>query len=306
MNFINVRDKLKEHIDKMLSDVDHLFVVDIDKDAFNDLYLNSFPPGTNSIFRERREHDCSSCRHFIKSFGNVVKIKDAKMETIWDFDVGDPAYQAVFDAMSKFLHGKPVTDAFVTTERNFGLHHNHEESGDKIITWTHFHYELPKKFVIRDGYQTVDAIKGKMRDTRNVFKRSLDELSEDSVATVLELTAQGSLYKGEEWVPALNKFLEYKKEYENLLNPEADDSDSLRKRRDLYCWEKSVVVGEVVGRIRNHSIGSLLQDITDGKDLNEAVAAYEKMVAPENYKRPKAIYTQKMVEQAQKQITELG
>jgi hypothetical protein len=30
------------------------------------------------------------------------------------------------------------------------------------------------------------------------------------------------------------------------------------------------------------------------------------MVAPENYKRPKAIYTQKMVEQAQKQITELG
>jgi hypothetical protein len=41
-------------------------------------------------------------------------------------------------------------------------------------------------------------------------------------------------------------------------------------------------------------------------DLNEAVTAYESKVAPENYKRPKAIYTQKMVEQAQKQITELG
>jgi hypothetical protein len=236
----------------------------------------------------------------------VVKIKDGKMETIWDFDVGDPAYQAVFDAMSKFLHGKPVTDVFVTDERNFGVDHNHEESEGRITTWMHFHYELPKKFVTRKGYQTLNTIKGKMRDTRNVFKRSLDEITEDSVATVLELAAQGSLYKGEEWVPALNKFLEYKREYENLMNPGGDDSDSLRERRDLYCWEKSVTVGEVIGRICNHSIGVLLLDITEGKDLNEAVAAYEKMVAPENYKRPKAIYTQKMVEQAQKQITELG
>jgi hypothetical protein len=306
MNFTNVRDKLKEHITKMLSDVDRLFVVDVDKDAFNRLYLDSFPPGTNDIFRERREHDCSSCRHFIKSFGNVVKIKNGKMETIWDFDVGDSSYQTVFDAMSRFLHEKPVTDVFVTDERSFGVDHNHEESGGQIITWTHFHCELPQKFVTRKGYQTLDTIKGKMRDTRNVFKRSLDEISEDAVATVLELTSQGSLYKGEEWVPVLNKFLEYKREYENLINPDGDDSDNLRERQELYCWEKSVVVGEVIGRIRNHSIGSLLQDITEGKDLNEAVAAYEKMVAPENYKRPKAIYTQRMVEQAQKQVTELG
>jgi hypothetical protein len=49
MNFTYVRDKLKERIDKMFSDVDHLFVVDIDKDAFNDLYLNSFLPGRTAF-----------------------------------------------------------------------------------------------------------------------------------------------------------------------------------------------------------------------------------------------------------------
>jgi hypothetical protein len=283
----------------MLSDVDHLFVVDVDKDAFNNLYLDSFPPGTNNVFRERREHDCSSCRHFIKSFGNVVKIKDGKMETIWDCDVGDPAYQPVFDAMSKFLHEKPVTDVFVTDERNFGVDHNHEESDGKITTWTHFHYELPQKFVIRKGYQTLDTIKGKLRDTRNVFKRSLEELSEDSVLTVLELAAQKSLYKGDEWVPVLQKFLEYHRAYHDTGYPNPRCPED-------WLWEQSVIVGDVVGKIRNHSIGTLLQNITAGKDLNETVTAYEKMVAPESYKRPKAIYTQKMVEQAQKQITELG
>jgi hypothetical protein len=308
MNFTDVRDKLKGRIAKMLLDVDYLFVVSIDKDAFNNLYQDSFPPGTNNIFRERREHDCSSCRHFIESFGTVVKIKDGKMETIWDFETGDPVYQAVFDAMSKFLHGKPVTDVFVTDKRNFGVDHNHEESDGKITQWTHFHYELPQKFVTCKGYLTFDIIKGRMRDTRNVFKRSLEKLSEDSILTVLELTVQKSLYKGDEWVPILEKFLEYHRTYSQICRMLPQERAGYEKLRmaDDWLWEQSVIVGDVVGKIRNHSIGSLLQDITDGKDLNEAVAAYEKMVAPENYKRPKALYTQKMVEQAQKQITELG
>jgi hypothetical protein len=209
----------------------------------------------------------------------VVKIKDGKMETLWDFDVDDPVYQPVFDAMSKFLHGKPVTDVFVTDERNFGVDHNHEESDGKIITWTHFHYELPQKFVIRRGSRTLDTIKGRLRDTRNVFKRGLEELSEDSVLTVLELVAQKSLYKGDEWIPVLKKFLEYYHTYSLLRGvlPQGDGYGNFRMADD-WLWEQSVVVGDVVGRIRNHSIGTLLQDITVGKDMNEAVTAYEKMV----------------------------
>lgn len=30
------------------------------------------PAGTNPIFRERTEHDCSCCRNFVKNLGNVV------------------------------------------------------------------------------------------------------------------------------------------------------------------------------------------------------------------------------------------
>jgi hypothetical protein len=61
-----------------------------------------------------------------------------------------------------------------------------------------------------------------------------------------------------------------------------------------------------VGKIRNHSIGVLLVDLSKGVDLDEAVRKYEAIVAPANYKRPKAIFTKKMLEDAEKQITELG
>ena len=41
-------------------------------------------------------------------------------------------------------------------------------------------------------------------------------------------------------------------------------------------------------------------------DLDVAVRKYEAIVAPTNYKRPKAIYSKKMVEEAQKEIEKLG
>lgn len=61
-----------------------------------------------------------------------------------------------------------------------------------------------------------------------------------------------------------------------------------------------------IGRIRNHSIGTLLINVSEDMDLDTAVKKYEQITAPSNYKRPKAIFTKKMLEDAKKTITELG
>jgi hypothetical protein len=76
----------------MLSGVDHLFVVEIDNDVLYNLYLDNFPARANAIFRESREFDCSACCHFIKAFGNVVKIENRTVTTIWDFNAEDAKY----------------------------------------------------------------------------------------------------------------------------------------------------------------------------------------------------------------------
>ena len=53
-------------------------------------------------------------------------------------------------------------------------------------------------------------------------------------------------------------------------------------------------------------IGTLLVNVSNDMDLDTAVKKYEQIVAPANYKRPKAIFTKKMLEDAKKTISELG
>lgn len=297
MEFIELKQMLQQNFKQMTSGVTHLFEVDLDKDELWNLYLDSYPEGTNEIYRERREHDCSCCRHFVKNIGNAVVIKDNEIKTIWDFETNDTIYQPVLNALSTYVKSKAVEDIWISKFSKIGTNKNFEPLEDgKITEWNHFYLELPNKFVDNSG-RSLGDIKGSFRDTRNVFKRSLDELTEDSLLTVLELISQNSLYKGEEWQGVLTEFLKYKKAYDKL---------SSQAEKDNYTWEQSVKVGAVIGRIRNHSIGTLLVNISEGMDLDEAVRKYEVIVAPSNYKRPKAIFTQKMLEDAKKTIEDLG
>lgn len=297
MEFTEMRDRLMKHFVEMAKDVDHLFEVAVDKDEMWNLYLDSFLAGTNEIYRERREHDCSCCRQFIKTIGNAVMIRNNQITTIWDFRTDDSTYQPVLDALSNFIKSHAVSDIYVSKFKKIGILQNYEElENGKAQEWTHFYLELPDKFVDRSSRSEGD-IKGSFRDTRNVFKRSLDEITMDAIDTILELINSNTLYKGEEWKGVLDEFKKYKKEYDKLTSD---------VERDNYAWEQSVKAGIAIGRIRNHSIGTLLVNVSEEMDLDTAVKKYEQIVAPANYKRPKAIYTKKMLEDAKKTITELG
>lgn len=294
--FMKFKMKLQKHFDEMQKKADYLFEVNLDKDELWETYLNSFPAGTNNLYRERTEHDCSCCRHFIKSIGNAVMVKDNQMHTIWELNLGDATYQPVCDALDAFVKAHPVTDIYISKFDRIGTDFNFEEIDGKAHQWDHFFLKLPNKYVNTTS-RSNEEVRGQYRDTRNVFKRSLDEITMDALDTILELINSNTLYKGEEWKCVLTEFRKYKKEYDLLESVE---------EKELYAWEKSVKAGTTIGRIRNHSIGTLLVNVSEDMDLDLAVKKYEQIVAPANYKRPKAIFTKKMLEDAKKTITELG
>lgn len=290
---------IQKNLQQMSKNSSRLFTVNVDTEELYNLYLDSFPAGTNEIYRERREYDCSCCRHFIRDVGNVVSIKNGELHTIWGINpVSDDKYNVVAAALDAYVKQKAVSGVFLKKEKRIGTPENREMlPTGKINKYEHFFVDLPEICIFKEYYgHTLESDLSQFRDIRNVFKRSLDEISKEAVDTVLELIAQNSLYKGAEWKKQLTEFKNYQKEYGKLTD----------EQKELWIWEKSIAAGAVIGKIRNHSIGTLLVNISEGMDLDLAVRKYEQIVAPVNYKRPKAIFTKKMLEDAKKTITELG
>lgn len=303
MEFKVIKKALSRHFQVMQEELDTLLIMNLDKDELWNTYLNSFSKEDDPVFRVRTVHDCSCCRHFIKNIGNVVGVKDGKVISIWDFAVEDPKWQKVADAMSSFVKNKgQISEVYLSKFGKIGTDKNYGSTPDngKAETYEHFYVELDEKFLFlsRRGYaDTIDSERGQLRDLRNVFFRSLSEISMYAVDTVLDLIRQGSLYRGDEWKKPIQDFQKYKKNFDKLQTDEA---------RELFAWEHFKRAGSVVGKIRNHSMGTLLVNISEGEELDAAVRKYEAIVAPSNYKRSTPIYSQRMLDDAKKTITELG
>lgn len=256
------------------------------------LYLSSFPAGTNPIFRERTEHDCSCCKHFIRSIGNVVAIIDGQLVSVWDGVVGNHVYQIVASALSNYVRSFPITDLYRHYENTVGTDKNFEQIADGgQVAWHHFAITLPNAVVMKKD--SIATFLGDVRSTCEVMQRGLTELTLDSIDTVLELIAQNSLYRGEEHKHSLTEFRKLKVAYDKAAD------------KQVFIWGNAKLSAPVA-RIRNTSIGTLLIDLSAGVDLEVAVKKFEAMVAPANYKRPVALVTKKMLADAKATVEGLG
>lgn len=296
LDFNRFKEAVSSQFNSMAKKYENLFVVDVDRDDIWDTYLNNFPAEANQIFRVRREHDCTHCKQFIRQAGGIVAINsDFEMVSIWDINIDDEAYQTVANALSAYVKGIAISNRFVTSESKIGIGSNVQQCDAGFITWEHLSIVVPPAYVNRHK-DSIGSQLSEYRSTYDVFKRSLNEISLDSIESVLELTSQGALYKGEEWANTLKVFLELKERYEDL--PESKQSN--------FAWRESCEHSGTITRLRNTSMGTLLVDISEGVELDSAVRSYETIVAPQNYKRPKAIFTKKMVEDAKNKLVELG
>ena len=104
-----INEVLVKHFEEMIADNAVLYTTDTDRDELWNIYIDSFTPADNPIYRVRSTHDCSACRQFIKAIGNVVTIKDGKVISIWDFESPEPEYIAPIAAMSAYVKSKVCT-----------------------------------------------------------------------------------------------------------------------------------------------------------------------------------------------------
>lgn len=261
-----------------------LYVTDCGDDLF-DKYLAAFPEGSDPLFRVRSTHDCQCCKQFIRRLGKLVNIKNGKVVTVWgDLDLPEP-YKTVADALDKAVRAARVVTVFRTKERSYGQEYNYDPKTNE--RYDHLHG------VVADRHRSTDpeTKRGEQEAIFQVMKRGLTEIRCQHLDEVIDLIDSNGLYRGEEHRPALIGFRQLHAEFTGA------------GKTDLFVWEN---LDHRYARFRNTVIGTLLVDLAEGKELEQAVKSFETKVAPANYKRPTSVITQKMVEQAVQKLTDEG
>ena len=289
MDFKPFRDAIESQYNK-LQLTGNLYTVQIDKDQLWETYLASFPANSNPIFRERTEHDCTACKSFVRNIGPVVAIIDDKLVSVWDIQSIniDPEYQTVASAMNTLITSLPIENIF-RFDCRIQLHTTTKEilPDNSIRVWNHFSATVAKPFKVTDG--SIAQQLGEAKQRKELFQRALTELTPSAIDTALDLC--DSIYRGTEFKPLVDEFRKAQDQFDLTPNP------------DLWLWSN---YKHRAATIRNTAIGTLLIDLSDNIDVEVAVSKFEKVVAPQNYKRTSAVVTPAMIKAATKTISDLG
>ncbi len=302
-----------------------LFRVNIPGQELWDLYLNSFLPKYNTVFRspESSEHNCNHCKNFMRRYANIVSINDKfEIVSIFDLEGVEDEYFNSIQALSEKIKNAQIIDIFQETyeelnalpygkctktspEFQLGVALNHKiytveeanlyghvEAG-KSYAFNHMHLSLPKAFV-DCGTKSIESIQGFHRDNKTVFERLMNEVSVDTLELVRDLINQGSLLDGTTHLHKIEKIIPLMKEYKELSS----------QQKNSWLWTNSY--NFQFAKFRNELIGTLCVDLSQGMELNEAVRTWNKRVDPANYMKVTAPFTERQRKEAEKTIEELG
>lgn len=295
-----------------------LFVSTVSGQDLWDLYLNSFRPEDNYVFRDPAStvNNCNLDKSFIRRYGNVVGIDaNYNIVTMWDIALEESCeYYRSAKALTARLKEAPIANIFIETfdELNslpyekctrsqavyrLGFPQNNkvytpEEAAKfgkvtagKPYTFYHFYADLPKNFVDQTG-KSAATIQGVFRDDALVFQRAMLEIPLDTLILVKDLITQGSLLDGQTHLKKIDTFIPLKQEFDALAP----------SQRNTWVWVKSHKLA--IARFKNELIGVLCSELSEGMELNLACQNWNKRVDPVNYMKAKAPITPKQIKEA--------
>lgn len=318
----NLSKQIQKHFDDMCLS-GKLFRSSIDGTTIWELYLSSFKPEDDPVFRDPASsvHNCNLCNNFIRRYGNIVAINEnLEIITLFDIIPEDEEYRASFKVLSEKIKNSPVKEVFFETfdelnslpyekckktqdifrlgiAQNTKMYTKDEAlkfgvvKPDEIRTFNHFHLDIDKMFVDNSG-KSVASIMSDYRESKEVFMRAMEEIPLSVLETVSDLILQDSILNGKSYLEKLEKIIDFKRVYDTI--------DSSKK--DNWCWVMSYRFP--YAKFKNELIGVLCTELAEGKPLNEACLSWNKRADPVNYMKAKAPITPAQIESARKFVEE--
>lgn len=318
MSFLKLQKQIENQFQELVK-TGKLFRVNISGKELWDLYLNSFDE--HPIWRVNSVHNCDNDRHFFERYANVVAIKNNKIVSIFDF-IAEGEYQKSIEVISKKIQSSKIESIFIETfdelkllgsdierrkltktqleyrlgnEKTLKQYTTDDALGKeigKVYTFNHFHVYLPKQFIDFTG-KSSGMLLGDLNTTRALFEKGLN-IPLDTLELIRDLIQQGSLLRGDMYLPKVLEFIKLKKQFNQIPISEQQNWLWLNFQSIPYA------------RFANELIGTTCIELAEGKEINAVCKDFNIRVDPTNYNKAKAPITKAMIQIAEKQIEELG
>lgn len=240
-----------------------------------EIYLESIPAEHNPIFRERRYYDSNYDRSFIRRFGHVLWIdEDGNISTIWEVDGNSYLHEVAQTLDLKLRSGSPRVYSYLIAPVLFGSRPNYDDDG---ILHHHFVAVTQGNIAKLEGASTMARIDSK---ASALLSRVTLEYTE-ALRTVLELIRDEQIYRGEQYERMIVDWLEFA----------SGDRVSIQRRSVWQCSKSSGLDG-----ISDSAISTLIQDLVDGMQIEDAVCRFEATLQAQEVERPRDALDQKMGE----------
>lgn len=263
--------------------VKHLYQVRVD--GLWDLYLNNLPEDGRFVY------DCRACKHFIERYGNLVIIdENGNVESIlWDADVPSYFQKSVNAMWNHVMKAAKVSNVFISDVKTLGT----PETG----VWTHLHVDLPREMVNNSRVKNAYQLMAEKTEDFKMLLGALNEYPMNVVEQAVALLQTNAMYRSDRVLGVAEWFLKVHKSLQG----------------NMKSYQKTNLIWKAVGEapngychVKSSMIGTLLDDILEGKSTRVIMARFEEKMNPQNYMRSQSAPTASAIEQAEKLVEKLG
>lgn len=261
-------------------DAEPIFVTDAG--GLYDLFLDNIPA------EARQHYNCYACRHFVNRFGRLVTIdgETGKQKAVmWGGRI--PAFfKPAVSAIKKRVESAKVIGVFVSAEANLGW--------ARTGVWPHMAVELPKVMVYKGKVDTASQAAAKKAEDFRILMSCIRKYKQEDVEAAVNLLRSGSLFQSEKILPAAEWFLETMKAAVG------------RKVNTNIVWYRSATAPTGFCHVAGNMLGTLLDDIRDGFDVDDIKARFNEKMNPLQYQRPQAAPSAGNVKRAEEIVERMG
>ncbi len=250
------------------------------------LYLSNLPT------TDRQHYTCNTCRHFFERFGGLVTIgDDGKLESVmWQPGDAPSFYAGAAAALKQAVENAKVTGIYLSKDGTYGT----PVTGGPV-RWTHYAVKVDPKRIYKARAKDTGEAMAEKREEFKMLSRGLSEFTVEHIETAVTLLRAAGLANA---IAVLGR-AEWLLELKRLVNKK-------KSHQANHIWTAVATAPVGFAHVRSSMLGTLLDDIKNGTDLEVLKRSFAAKMAPTAYQRPQAAPSIGTIKQAEEMVRKLG